>query len=222
LGIAVDGDGDRAIFVDGNGRIVRPEQIAVIFVEHCRRGSCVVYDLKCASIVPQAASHAGGTAHMQPSGYGFIKSAMQRLHADFGVEVSGHHFFASLGGGDDALFAALYLLDILRRQATSLAELCAVIGWPNITPDIRIAFTADAAAVLDCIADTCGGRITRLDGVRADYDDSSWALARASITEPALTFRFESRTAADLPKLVTRFLVAAPELQRNVMEKLNE
>ena len=41
---------------------------------------------------------------MQPSGHGFIKTAMIERQADLGVEVSGHYFFKALGGGDDGLF----------------------------------------------------------------------------------------------------------------------
>ena len=76
--------------------------------------------------------------------------------------------------------------------AMVLADLVSAVGWPAITPDLRIPFPGGASDVLERIAAGCGGQISRLDGVRADYDDG-WALARASITEPAMTLRFEGR-----------------------------
>ncbi len=221
IGIAFDGDGDRVAFVDHTGRIVRPEQIAAMLVQQCFPQPLVVYDQKCASLVSRAAEAAGGRAVMQPSGYGFIKSTMIDEHADLGVEVSGHYFFKALDGGDDGLFAALITLHVLARTRTSLADLIAPFGWPAITPDLRIPFDGDAAAEVERIAGGCGGRITRLDGVRAEYEDG-WALARPSITEPLITLRFEGRDRSSLPGIAERFLAAAPELLTRVMEKIHE
>lgn len=219
LGIALDGDGDRVIFVDHTGRVVRPEQLAVVLIQHFFDHPTVVYDLKCASLVAAAAAAAGGRAVMQPSGYGFIKTAMLELRAELGVEVSGHHFFGALDGGDDGLFTALVVIGLLRRTGKRLAELIKPVGWPAITPDVRIPYEGDAAAVVEAIAASCGGAVTRLDGVRAEYD-GGWALARASITESAITFRFEGRDASHLRWIAEHFLAGAGELRNQVVEKI--
>lgn len=219
LGIALDGDGDRVIFVDHTGRIVRPEQIAAIMIQQCFARPTVVYDLKCASLVPAAAAAAGGRSVMQPSGYGFIKSAMLALQAELGVEASGHHFYGALDGGDDGLFTALVVLGILRRTGKRLAELIEPLGWPAITDDLRVPYDGDAAAAVEAIAASCGGTVTRLDGVRAEYD-GGWALARASITEPAVTFRFEGRDPRQLRWIAERFLAGAGGLRNQVLERI--
>ena len=189
-GLALDGDGDRVIFVAGSGRIVRPEQIAAVLVRQLLGSSnrlpvgkpTVVYDLKCASLVPRIVRQIGGTAIMRPSGHGFIKSAMIEHGAELGVEVSGHHFFGALDGGDDGLFTALVMLEILRRTGQTLTQLIEPLPWPLITPDLRVPFTGDAMGLIERIAATCGGTVSRLDGVRVEYDQG-WGLARPSITE---------------------------------------
>lgn len=219
LGIALDGDGDRVIVVDQTGRVVRPEQLAVVLIQHFFDRPTVVYDLKCASIVAAAAAATGGRAVMQPSGYGFIKTAMLELRAELGVEVSGHHFYGALDGGDDGLFTALVVIGLLRRTGKRLAELIEPVGWPAITPDVRVPYDGDAAAVVEAIAANCGGTVTRLDGVRAEYD-GGWALARASITESAITFRFEGRDASHLRWIAEHFLAGAGELRKQVVEKI--
>jgi len=221
LGIALDGDGDRVLFVDHAGRVVRPEQLAVLLIRHFFDSPTVVYDLKCASIVAAAAAARGGRAVMQPSGHGFIKTAMLDLRAEVGVEVSGHHFFAALDGGDDGLFTALVVLGLLRRTGKRLAELIEPIGWPAITPDVRVPYEGDAAAALEAIAASCGGTVTRLDGVRAEYD-GGWALARASITESAVTFRFEGRDSSHLRWIAQHFLAGAGGLRSQVLERIGE
>ncbi len=219
LGIAFDGDGDRVAFIDHRGAVIPPEQIGVLLVEHVLQWPTVVYDQKCASVLARAVESAGGRAFMQPSGYGFIKGAMIDHGADLGVEVSGHYFFRALGGGDDGLFAALVVARLAAGLRTTLAEAIAPIGWPAITPDVRIPLAGEAAATLDAIAQTCGGDVSRLDGVRAAYGDG-WALARASITEPLLTLRFEGRDARALRAIVDRFLAGVPALHAQVMERI--
>ncbi len=219
VGLALDGDGDRVILIDACGEIARPEQIAALLVEHCFPCSTVVFDLKCASIVPRTVQARGGTAVMQPSGHGFIKTTMLLRHAELGVEVSGHHFFGVLGGGDDGLFTALVVLALLRQRNTSLHRQLVRIGWPNITPDLRLPLSGDCGASLEVIAATCGGQVSRMDGVRAEYEDG-WGLARASITEPAITFRFEGRNPDHLRQVVARFLSGVPTLQHQVMARI--
>ncbi len=221
IGIAFDGDGDRVAFVDHTGRIARPEQIGVLIATQWFKRPIVVYDQKCASALPKAVLSVGGEPVTQPSGYGFIRSTMIEQAADFGVEVSGHYFFKSLSGGDDGLYASLVLLQRLVYGRRPLAELISAVGWPAITPDLRIPFRGDANAVLERIAAGCGGRVSRLDGIRTEYDDG-WALARASITEPAMTLRFEGRDRECMKAIATRFLAGAPELLALVMEKINE
>jgi len=221
LGVALDGDGDRVIFIDHTGAIVRPEQIAAVFVQHLFERPTVVYDLKCASILFRAVEASGGRAIMRPSGHGFIKAAMIEREAEMGVEVSGHHFFGFLGGGDDGLFTALVVLGLVERTRLPLADLVKPIGWPAITPDLRIPFDRDATETLEKVAASCGVNVTRLDGVRAEYDDG-WALARASITEPAITFRFEGRDQPHVREIASRFLAAAPDLRDQVMKTIHE
>lgn len=220
LGIALDGDGDRAAFVDHTGRVARAEQIGALLASQYFVHPTVVYDQKCASVLTDAVRSAEGKSIMQPSGYGFIKSAMIRNQADLGVEVSGHYFFKAHGGGDDGLFAALVVARLLAKSKKPLADWIEAMGWPTITPDLRIPFQGDAASIVERIAAHCGGRIARMDGVRAEYDDG-WALARASITEPLMTFRFEGKDASSLRRIVERFLAAVPDVRSKVMEKID-
>jgi phosphomannomutase len=81
-----------------------------------------VYDLKCASILASDVTDAGGTCVMQPSGHGFIKTAMIETQADLGVEVSGHYFFKALGGGDDGLFVSLLVAHVIAGSGLNLAD----------------------------------------------------------------------------------------------------
>jgi phosphomannomutase len=172
-------------------------------------------------VLPRAIEAAGGTAIMQPSGHGFIKTAIIDRQADLGVEVSGHHFFGGdLQGGDDGLLTALIVCRLIRQSGRPLSHWIAPFPWPAITPDLRIRYDGDVRAAVETLAAECGGRLDRMDGVRAEYE-TGWALARASITEPAITLRFEGRDWQQTREIAGRFLAALPELRNQVLEMID-
>lgn len=203
LGVAYDGDGDRAVFVDERGRVVESDRSIVLLARHLlrQRPGKVVYDLKCSSVVPEEVRRLGGEPIMERSGHAFIKTTLLREGAVLGGEISGHFFFGDIGR-DDGLVATLTMLEALDEAGASLARLVDSVPRYPITPDIRIPCPADLAreivAELEAaFADDPGLAIHRLDGVRIDWPDG-WALARPSVTEPLLTLRFEAHTEARL------------------------
>jgi len=89
-----------------------------------------------------------------------------------------------------------------------------------ITPDVRVPYDRGGGeSRLDELAAGADGEVLRLDGVRVAWPDG-WALARVSVTEPLLTFRFEAYHGS--PRAIAeRFLVPAPDLQRSVLDQLD-
>ncbi len=203
LGLAYDGDGDRVGFVDEQGLPAETDRVAVLLARWLLRSGPgdVIYDIKSSSILSEAVQQAGGRAIMQPSGYGFIKTALLERHALFGAEISGHFLFQELGG-DDAIFASCLLLQILQAEGRSLSALLAGVPRYPITPDIRLPCDGERAeAILGELRRAFAGRpLSLLDGVRIDFGDG-WALARRSITEPLLTMRFEAHDQARLEEI---------------------
>ncbi|MGQ9525126.1 MAG: phosphomannomutase/phosphoglucomutase [Armatimonadota bacterium] len=222
LGIAFDGDGDRVAFVDANGRPIPADVTAVIFIRHLLFGSPgakVVYDLKCSMIVEEAVREAGCVPLMERSGHAFIKARMIREQAAFGAEISGHFFYDRLSGGDDGLYSALVMMDLVARHG-SLADMAGSVPTYHITPDIRIpAEGLDVPGILCTLRTAASGEISELDGLRVSYPDG-WALARQSVTEPVITLRFEARTSEDLHGVIRKFLRPVPDLLRRVEDVL--
>ncbi|HOQ30530.1 MAG TPA: hypothetical protein PLH36_17465, partial [Armatimonadota bacterium] len=78
--------------------------------------------------------------------------------------------------------------------------------------DIRVRHTGDPTALLERIAASFPGEsVCRLDGVRVQFPEG-WGLIRPSVTEAALTLRFEGRTSEALRRVVQEFVAVAPEL----------
>lgn len=222
LGVAFDGDGDRAGFVDENGRAIDNDDIIVLLGKYYLEGGqgTVVYDAKCSMVVPEEITKAGGRAVMARAGHTFSKAAFLREKALFAGEISGHFFFRELGY-DDGMFAALKVCEFVEEHG-SLAALTDAIPNYLLTPDIRVPYKGnDKEAILAEAAQRLEAYEPNLiDGVRIEFADG-WGMIRSSVTEPLFTLRFEAKTEQRLQEIITILLAALPEAVReSVLLKL--
>lgn len=223
IGVAFDGDGDRVSFVTNAGRFVTADETAYLLAGWLLEGTSgetVVQDLKLSRIIKAAVEANTGQLALERSGHAYIKRRMLEENALFGCEASGHYFYRELAGGDDGLFTALLLLDFLRRKGVTLDQCLCDVPPHVITPDIRLEMGAeDARELIERVAAReAVERVNRLDGVRVEYPEG-WALARVSITEPRITFRFEADSAETLPELVDRFLQGEQGIRRQIKDE---
>jgi phosphomannomutase/phosphoglucomutase len=218
LGICYDGDGDRASFVDEKGQVVDNDRTFVLYIRHTLRRprDTVVYDLKCSDIVPQQVIALGGTPVMEKTGHTFIKRAFLLRQAQLAGELTGHYCFRELGR-DDGIFASLRMAEIAQAAGEPLSAHVARIPRYHTTPDLRFRMDErEIAEALDRLRSALVNEATviEIDGVRAQYSDG-WGLARASITAPELTLRFEGHTPEGLQRVIRRFQHILPELDLN-------
>ena len=177
------------------------------------RGERFVYDLKFSDRIAEAAGQLGAEPLVERSGHAFLRTRMCDTTAVFGAEVSGHYFYKALDGGDDGLYTACLVIAHLARLGQDVGR--AAPRLPGGLHDARSA-ASDAA---ERSADASSSRFARpgprfrsktIDGVRIDMP-GGWALVRSSVTEPALTFRFEGLDWHALDDLVERFCDTMPE-----------
>ena len=215
--VCFDGDADRAVFLDGSGDPIGGDRAIILLARDAlaaEPGSAVVYDLKCTRRVAEEIEGAGGRPLAERSGYAFIKERMLAEDAAFAGEASGHLFFRELGG-DDALYAAMRMGDLIRRTGRSLRRLAATVPPYHVSPDVRIPRPkGDGQAVIDHLAKMFAGRpMIFTDGVRIEFDDG-WALCRQSVTEPVISLRFEGDTPEALAAIQERVLAEIPDGDR--------
>ena len=130
---------------------------------------------------------------------------MAELDAPFAGEMSAHLFFADrYYGYDDALYAAVRLIEILSRSEESLAEFRDALPEVVNTPEIRFPCTEDRkAAVIEEVRARLaaeGAEMIEIDGVRVQGKDGWWLL-RASNTQDVLVARCEAADQAGLARL---------------------
>jgi phosphomannomutase len=216
LGVAFDGDGDRIALVDNEGMALNAEEAAWALLQTFGpqlRGDRFVYDLKFSDRIREAAESAGAEAIMERSGHSFLRARMRQSEALFGAETSGHYFFRELEGGDDGLLAVCRLIAYLGDSERTMSDLRRSCPAAFITPDLRLAVNGDGGLrLIQQIRQSWSEHPqTTIDGVRIELP-GGWALVRQSVTEPALTFRFESADWHGLDHLVGRFCQLLPEV----------
>jgi phosphomannomutase/phosphoglucomutase len=226
VGAALDGDGDRVVFVDERGRVVESDRSIVLFARYLlgHGPGEVIYDLKCSTIVQEEVCRAGGFPAMEKSGHAFIKTTLLRRKALLGGEISGHFFFGELGR-DDGLYATLLMLHILAEEGRGLAALADTVPRYPITPDIRLPCPPEETQIIvqeleRSFAQETGCEISTLDGVRIAWPDG-WALIRPSVTEPLITLRFEAHSERRLAHIQEVVVARSPHLKK-LMKSVGE
>jgi phosphomannomutase len=209
FGIAFDGDGDRIGAVDGKGRVIWGDQLLMILAEAVLKelpGSTLIADVKASQTFFDRVAELGGQPLMWKTGHSLIKSKMKETGAPLAGEMSGHIFFKHRWYGfDDALYAAVRLIEAVSASGKSLTELKDAMPKSVATPELR--FPVDEArkfAIVDEIRDRLsadGATVDATDGVRVSTADGWWLL-RASNTQDVLVARAEAKDEAGVERLV--------------------
>ncbi len=214
IGLAFDGDGDRLVVVDGQGTIIWPDRLLMLFafdVLSRNPGATVVYDVKSSARLGKVITKLGGKPLLWKSGHSLIKAKMRETGALLGGELSGHVCIRDRWYGfDDALYAGARLLEILRGRGVAPAAVFAKLPTGVVTPELRVPMSPQTALELVASLPTDafeGARVATLDGLRADWPDG-WGLVRASNTTPALVLRFEGDDESALRRVQDRFAAA--------------
>ncbi|MEQ8203862.1 MAG: phosphomannomutase/phosphoglucomutase [Smithellaceae bacterium] len=204
LGIAFDGDADRLGVISDKGEIIWGDKLLLLFSRYIlqdKPNSTIIGEVKCSQVLYDDIKKHSGRPIMWKAGHSLIKAKMKEEKAALGGEMSGHIFFADrYFGYDDAIYAALRLLEILSRTGKQISSLLADVPQTFATPEIRIDCPDDKKAeVVDKIKshyrNTPG--VIDIDGVRIPFKDG-WALVRSSNTQPIIVLRFEASSSEAL------------------------
>ena len=209
FGIAFDGDGDRIGAVDGQGRVIWGDQLLMILAEPVLKdqpGAPIIADVKASKTFFDRVDALGGQGVMWKTGHSLIKAKMKEMASPLAGEMSGHIFFKHRWYGfDDALYAAIRLVEAVAQSGKSLTQLRDEMPESVATPELR--FEVDAARKFAIPAEVeqrlraDGTTVDTTDGVRVTTDDGWWLL-RASNTQDVLVARAEAADDAGLERLV--------------------
>ena len=205
LGIAFDGDGDRAIFVDDTGKVIATEQSAILFIRDImktQRGP-VVANIECSDIIEDEVKKYGEKVFRVPVGHTFLVQETKKHKAVIGVEESGHICVPKFFWFDDAIINSMYMAEIVSKMGQKLSE--AVKELPSrLFERIEIQCSDETKfQVINKIKEKAlktYKNTDTIDGVKIVFADS-WALIRASNTSPILRLSIEARDQKRLDEL---------------------
>jgi phosphomannomutase/phosphoglucomutase len=207
VGIGFDGDGDRIGVIDNEGNIIWGDYLMIILARDIlkqRKGASFVSEVKCSTNLFREVESSGGIPIMWKAGHSLIKQKMRETGALLGGEMSGHVFFADkFFGYDDAIYAALRLLEIMGKDKRPLSEFLKDLPKMYSTPEIRIDCPDTVKFdVVKGLTDYYKGRheVIDTDGVRVVLEDG-WGLVRPSNTGPILVLRFEATSEEALDRI---------------------
>ncbi len=209
LGVAFDGDGDRIGAVDAKGRILWGDQMLMLFAADILPrfpGATVIADVKASQTLFEHVKRRGGVPLMWKTGHSLIKSKLAETGAPLAGEMSGHLFFADMYFGyDDALYAAVRLIDLVARSGQDLAALYDDLPSMVSTPELRFPCAENrkfsvVEEVKARVAEMPATEIVDIDGVRVGTAEGWWLL-RASNTQDVLVARCEGTDEAALDGL---------------------
>lgn len=227
IGLAFDGDGDRIGVVDDQGQIIWGDQLMVFFAQDVlqgNKGAKIIADVKASNILFSEIAKAGGIPVMWKTGHSLIKSKMKIEKSPLAGEMSGHIFFADkYYGYDDAIYAAIRVINLILKTGKKLSELRKSIPKTYSTPEIRIDCDDDKKfAIIDLVKEKLNSRKQKfidVDGVRY-VDGDNWWLLRASNTQPVLVARCESTSESDLKKVKNDFCDILQDLKIEIPNEL--
>jgi phosphomannomutase len=208
FGIAFDGDGDRIGAIDGEGRVVWGDQLLAILAEPVLKelpGATIIADVKASQALYDRIDELGGTPLMWKTGHSLIKAKMKEVSSPLAGEMSGHIFFKHRWYGfDDALYAAIRLIEAVGELGGSLTALKSAMPPMVNTPEMRFSCSEERKFVVveEVLArlKAEGAEVNDTDGARVNTADGWWLL-RASNTQDVLVARAEATDPAALERL---------------------
>jgi phosphoglucosamine mutase len=191
LGVAFDGDGDRALFVDHAGRVVDGDAIllmAAIYLKDRGRlpGNAIVATVMSNIGLEIALRDRGIEMVRTQVGDRYVMEEMIKRGLALGGEQSGHIIFSDHLFTGDGLATALNVLRVMADTSKELSELAsALVCYPQVLVNVRVREKADLATV-PAIAET-------MKKVEQGLAGNGRLLVRYSGTEPLLRIMLEGK-----------------------------
>ena len=191
LGVAFDGDGDRALFVDRHGAPVDGDAVLLMAADHMQRHGRLPGDGVVATVMSNiglelALRERAITLVRTAVGDKYVMEEMLKRGLALGGEQSGHIIFAEHLFTGDGVATALQVLRIMAETGKELDELAGLLRtYPQVLVNVRVRERADYGRI-PAVADAIARTEQRLEG-------QGRLLIRYSGTEPLLRIMLEGK-----------------------------
>ena len=204
VGFAYDGDADRCLAVDENGRLVDGDLILYVcgkYLKECGRlnGDTIVTTIMSNLGLYKACDKIGLKYEKTAVGDKYVSENMTENNYSLGGEQSGHIIFSKYATTGDGILTSLLLMEVMLEKKESLAKLTEEVTiYPQLLKNVRVADKKEARenpAVVEAIAK-----------VTEELGDNGRILVRESGTEPVIRVMVEAETDALCAKYVKQVI----------------
>ncbi len=215
LGIAVDPDVDRLVFVDEKGELFGEEYTLVACADYLlsKESGPTVSNLSSTRALADLTNILGGTYTASAVGELNVVTEMKRVGALIGGEGNGGVIYPALHYGRDALVGVALFLSLLVERKVKVSELRS--SYPSYfmsKKKITLQKGMDVDALLERMSEAYKNeKISTLDGVKIDFQDA-WVHLRKSNTEPIIRVYTEAKSESDASSLADRFIEEIKQL----------
>ncbi len=195
VGIAHDGDADRCLAVDAEGRIVDGDQIMAILAVAMKQRGRLAHDTLVATVMSNLGLHRAMADHgirVEQTAVGdrYVLERMDEGGFSLGGEQSGHVIMSDFATTGDGLLTGLHILGEMARQGKSLAELASIMTvYPQVLVNVK--------GVDRSRANSDEGVSDAVAAVAAELGESGRVLLRPSGTEQLVRVMVEAASAED-------------------------
>ncbi|MHC4443571.1 MAG: phosphomannomutase/phosphoglucomutase [Planctomycetota bacterium] len=194
LGLCFDGDADRCVFVDKEGKTVRPDILGAVLARYFLEdspGSSVVYDLRSSRSFPETINESGGVPRRERSGHAFVRKSMSDSKSVFGAQLGGRYYFRDNAYCDSGMLTLVHVLNLLTEGGRSLHELSDPVDR-YVSIRGLVFENSDPSGTIQELSEKYGdGRVDFLDGLTVQYDDW-WFNLKACVTGAMLRLDVEA------------------------------
>ncbi|MCC5897992.1 MAG: phosphoglucosamine mutase, partial [Phormidium sp. GEM2.Bin31] len=196
LGFAFDGDADRVLAVDGQGRAIDGDYILYLWGQALRQTGQLPDNLIVSTVMAnlgfeRAWEAQGGQLLRTSVGDQYVHAEMRRTGSTLGGEQSGHVICSHYGVSGDGLLTALHLAALVKRSGNRLSELVdeSFQTYPQVLQNVRV---EDRELRLNW--QQCDPLQQAIATAETAMGDQGRVLVRASGTEPVIRVMVEAAT----------------------------
>jgi phosphomannomutase len=210
IGVIFDGDADRVMFTDENGKFISPDLMIALmghyFLDEKSSQVKVLQDIRSSKAVGEYLAKFGAEMHTWRVGRAFAAHKLREIDGLFGGELAGHYYFKDFFYSDSGILACLIILQVvakLKKQGLTLSQLIAGIEKYNNSGEINFKLNEKKAA-MEAIREKYIGESIKFfdfDGYRLEFEDW-WFNVRPSNTEPYLRLIVEAISENQLKRRV--------------------
>ncbi len=192
VGFAYDGDADRCLCVDENGKVVTGDHILYVcgkYMKECGTllGNTVVTTVMSNFGLYKAFDELGIEYAKTKVGDKYVYEYMMMNGCRIGGEQSGHIIFSKHASTGDGILTSLMVMEVMKAKKKTLGQLCAdLVIYPQVLKNVKVADKAAAQADPDVQA--------AVAAVAARLGDTGRILVRESGTEPKIRVMVEAES----------------------------